>query len=88
LTIRAIGAGRLHISWSADRLRTHKPDQVLIATASVTFDHTGTTPANLKLTRAGKRLLRHSIQLDVTGTQRFTPIGRQPVMVVKRFALR
>jgi hypothetical protein len=87
LGIRAIGAGRLQISWSADRLRNRRRRRVLVATASATFDRTGTIAVNVKLTRAGKRLLGHSTRVEVTAKARFTPIGRAPVVVAKRFAL-
>jgi len=51
------------------------------------FDRTGTMTVHLKLTRAGKNLLGHSIHVDVTTKEIFTPVGRAPVVVVKRFVL-
>jgi hypothetical protein len=86
LALRAISAGRLRISWSSDHAHTHTRNKVL-ATASATFDRTRTLAVNLKLTPAGKSLLGHRTHLDVTAKESFTPIGRAPVVVIKRFAL-
>jgi hypothetical protein len=68
-------------------LRNRRRRRVLVASASATFDRTGTIAVNVKLTRAGKRLLGHSTRVGVTAKVRFTPIGRAPVVVAKRFAL-
>lgn len=87
LALRAIGAGSLQLSWSADRLRIQTHDKTVVATARVTFDHTRTIAVNLKLTRAGNRLLRHRRHVDIAAKARFIPIGRAPVVVIKRFAL-
>jgi hypothetical protein len=87
LAFRLVGAGSLRLSWSADRLRTQTQAEPLVATARVIFDHTSTIAVKLKLTRAGKRLLRHRTHVDIAAKARFTPIGRAPVVVKKRFAL-
>lgn len=87
LALRAIGAGRLQISWLADRPGAPTPGNALLATARTVFDHTQTITAILKLTRAGKRLLERNAHVHVTATETFTPIGRAPVVVVKRFPL-
>jgi hypothetical protein len=87
LTTKAIGAGRLQISWSTDRSSANRRIKIVVAKAKAIFDRTGTMTVHLKLTRAGKNLLAHSIHVDVTAKEIFTPVGRAPVVVVKRFVL-
>ncbi|MGZ6664627.1 MAG: hypothetical protein ACXVH3_07660 [Solirubrobacteraceae bacterium] len=87
LAAKAIGAGRLQISWLADRPGARTRAKIVVATARAMFYRTGTITVHLKVTRAGKKLLEHSVHVDVTAKEIFRPTGRAPIVVVKRFVL-
>ncbi|MGZ4180919.1 MAG: hypothetical protein ACXVUL_09605 [Solirubrobacteraceae bacterium] len=87
MAAKAIGAGRLQISWLADRPGARTRAKIVVATARAMFYRTGTITVHLKVTRAGKKLLEHSVHVDVTAKEIFRPTGRAPIVVVKRFVL-
>ena len=73
-TFVAPGAGRLAISWytlaKSARNRTHK---LLIATAQLHVPGAKTATVTVKLTAAGKTLLKLSHRVHITATGTFTP---------------
>jgi hypothetical protein len=91
LNFSAPEAGAIKVNWfflppgvhiSANR----KP--ILVATGKLTFGGPGAGKLKLRLTRAGRRLLRHSHRLKLTSKGTFTPSGQGPISVTKRFKLR
>lgn len=89
--VKALGAGRLHISWFSGSTPGHlaraerKP--ILVAAGDKTFNRTGTGKINLKLTPSGKTLLKHNHSLNLTVKGIFIPIDRTAVVVSGNFVL-
>jgi len=94
LTFKAPEAGALTIAWyelpSGARLakRRAKPKPLLVASGALKFSAAGTKTLKLKLTTAGKALLRRSKQVELTAKGTFTPSGKTPVSATKPFALK
>jgi alpha-tubulin suppressor-like RCC1 family protein len=65
--------------------RSLKP--ILIASGQHTFSSAGTARIAVRLTAAGKRLLKHSTRLKLTTKGTFTPAGRSPVSVERAVVL-
>ena len=63
------------------------PPPVLVASGSVTFHAAGTASVKLRLTGAGRRLLRHSKRIRLTATCAFTPVGGAAVATSGTFQL-
>jgi hypothetical protein len=63
------------------------PTAVLVASGSVTFHAAGTASVKLRLTGAGRRLLRHSKRIRLTATCAFTPVGGAAVATSGTFQL-
>ncbi len=63
------------------------PPPVLVASGSVTFHAAGTASVKLRLTGAGRRLLRHSKRIRLTATCTFTPVGGAAVATSGTFEL-
>jgi hypothetical protein len=92
LTFKAPEAGTLTIAWyelppGAKLAKKIKPKPILVATGQVKFSATGTKTLELKLTAAGKALLKRSKQLTLTAKGTFTPSGKAPVGATKPFTL-
>jgi hypothetical protein len=77
-------AGKLSIRWYTKVKRK----QVLIASASATVRSGKKTTVKVKLTKAGKRLLKHAKKLKVTSKVSFTVKGSKPITATKTFTLR
>lgn len=75
----APSAGRLTIVWSAGR--------VVVARAASTFAGPVAGKVVLKLTPAGKRLVRRSARVNLLSTASFTPTGVTAISVRKSFTL-
>jgi subtilase family serine protease len=93
LTFKAPEAGMLTIAWyelppGAKLAKKAKPKPILVATGQVKFSATGTKALELKLTAAGKALLKRSEQLELTAKGTFTPNGKAAVSATKPFALK
>jgi hypothetical protein len=85
LAFRALTAGSAKVEWY--RVRKHaKP--VLIASGRHTFHGAGRATITMKLTAAGRRLLRHAKRLGLTAKGTFTPAPDAPVRAARGFTLR
>jgi len=65
--------------------RKTKARLVLVAAGHLTFSVAGTETLNVKLTSAGKRLLKHVKHLKLTARGTFTPTGMAPITATKIF---
>jgi hypothetical protein len=89
----ALEAGTLVVSWyevppGAKLARKTKAKPILVASGQMTFSAAGTGKLKLRLTAAGKRLLKHAKRLKLTATGMFMPNGGAVVSVTKGFVLR
>jgi lysophospholipase L1-like esterase len=92
VSFKALAAGNAAIHWYLVPPRAHlamgknrKP--LLVATGRLRFLNAGTRELKIKLTRAGKRLLRHSRTTRLTASGTFTPTGKHPILATKTFTL-
>jgi lysophospholipase L1-like esterase len=92
VSFKALAAGNAEIHWYVVPLHAHlsmgknrKP--MLVATGKLRFLNAGTRNLKLKLTPAGKRLLRHSQSIRLTATGTFTPTGKHPIVATRTFTL-
>lgn len=80
--------GTLVIAWSyLAKVAHHKPVRLLVATIRVTFVKTGNYRVTVRLTRAGKRLLRKAKRIRLTATATFTSAGLRPIVLHETFTL-
>ena len=70
------------------KLARAKAKPVLVAVGQASFAAAGTSKLKVKLTLAGKRLLRHGRSLKLTAKGVFTPSGEAPVTATKAFVLK
>jgi hypothetical protein len=90
---RALEAGTAVIDWyelpkGATLARKAKAKPVLVAAGHLTFSVAGTETLKVKLTSAGRRLLKHAKQLKLTAKGTFTPTGNTPVTTTRIFILK
>ncbi len=71
----------------AQHAKKAAPTPVLVASGSVTFHAAGTASVKLRLTPAGRRLLRHSRRVRLTATCAFTPVGGATITASGTFQL-
>jgi hypothetical protein len=83
----APATGRLVLQWYS-RPKRRKAKAVLLAGSTVNITKAGTVMPKLKLTRAGKRLLRASKKLTIIGKGSFTPTRKKPVTATRRLTLK
>ena len=93
MSFKALEAGTLVVGWyevpPGAKLAKHvKAKPVLVASGQMTFLAAGTGKIKIRLTAAGKRLLKHAKRLKLTAKGTFTPNGRATVSTVRAFALR
>jgi hypothetical protein len=94
LTVTALEPGVEKISWyflppGAHVARAHhhaKP--VLVATGRISFSAPGSAHLKLKLTKAGKRLLRHARRMKLTAKGTFRPTNQGGASVNRKFKLK
>ena len=60
---------------------------VLVASGEVSFPAAGTGKLKLRLTAAGKRLLKKAKQLKLKAKGTFTPTGKAATVTTKTFSL-
>jgi hypothetical protein len=91
--IRGLEAGTVGIAWyraprgaTLASKSTHKP--LLIAAGRATFSEAASATVKVRLTSAGRRLLKHTKKLRLTARGAFTPVAQPPVVVLRQFALR
>jgi hypothetical protein len=75
-------AGKLVVRWD------HRRRPRLVASARATFTRARTRRVAIRLTAAGRALLRRSRRVRLTATATFTPRGAKAVTVRRRFTLR
>ena len=93
VVFKALEAGTAVIDWyevppGAKLAKRTKPKPVLVATGQRTFSAAGTATIKIKLTAAGRSLLRHAKQLKLTAKGTFTPSGTTPVTTTRTFVLK
>ena len=84
-------AGRLAISWYLVPKGAHvsAARPVLIARGLAAFRHARPATVTIRLTAAGKRLLKHASRFTATSTCAFTPTGQPAAASISRtFTLR
>jgi hypothetical protein len=90
MAFTALSAGRLVIRWyfipHGAHLATAKP--IVIATGRHVFARAGRAGVKIKLTAAGKRLLRYAKRLELTAKASFIPVGGPTVSVSKAITLK
>ncbi len=92
-SFRALAAGTAVINWyqvppGAKLAKKAKPKPVLVASGQRSFSAAGTAKIKIKLTAAGKRLLKHAKKLKLTAKGTFTPTGKTPITTTKVFVLK
>ena len=60
----------------------------LVAAGHLTFAAAGTGTIKVKLTVAGKSLLKHAKQLKLAALGTFTPTGKSPSNATRKFVLK
>ncbi len=93
VTFKALEAGAGAIAWyqvPAGALLAKKsdPKSLLVASGRLTFPVAGTAKLKLKLTAAGKRLLKGKKRLKLIAKGTFTPPGGSAVTALKTFVLK
>ncbi len=86
-------AGKLVIDWyylpsGAKLAKKAKRKPVLVGAGQRTFSAAGTAMIKIKLTAAGKSLLKHATQLNLTAKGTFTPPGMTAITATRTFVLK
>jgi hypothetical protein len=88
----ALVAGSAVIDWyqvpPGAKLAKAKAKPILVAAGQMTFSAPGTALIKVKLTAAGKRLLKHAKRLKLTAKGTFIPTGKAPVVTTRLFVLK
>ena len=92
VVFKALEAGTVVIDWyevpaGAKLAKKAKPKPVLVGAGRRTISAAGTATIKIKLTAAGKRLLKHAKRLKLTAKGTFTPPGNAPTTTTKAFTL-
>jgi hypothetical protein len=92
LIFTSLEPGTARIGWywlpPGAHLATTKAKPVLVASGRLTFAAAGNGNLKLKLTRAGRRLLKHHHRLKLTAKGTFTPTGQPAISATKTFTLK
>ena len=93
LSFRTLEPGTAAIDWyevppGSKLAKNTKPKPVLVGAGRLRFSAAGAANIRIRLTVAGKRLLRHARQLRLTARGTFTPTGETPVTATRTFLLR
>jgi alpha-tubulin suppressor-like RCC1 family protein len=85
----ALTAGTLAIGWYYLPPGAHlaRAAPVVFASAKVGFPVAGTRKVTLRLTLAGRKLLRHRKRIALTAQGSFTPNGKRPITARRSFRL-
>ncbi len=84
-------AGQLNLGWYQLPKGAHlakKSQPVFAGTVTVSISKTGTLEVKIKLTPAGRRLLKHANKQKLTAKDSFTPTGGSTVTERKTFTLK
>ena len=89
----ALEAGLATISWfqvppGAKLAKKAKRTPVLVASGRLSFTAPGSRLLKLKLTSAGRRLLKHAMRLKLVARGSFTPSGGSAVTATRLFLLK
>jgi hypothetical protein len=94
----ALEPGVANINWTASstsagsadaqRAKKSKSKPIVVASGEHKFSAAGGATIKIKLTAAGRRLLKHAKRLKLTATGTFTPTGKAPIITTKRFTLK
>jgi hypothetical protein len=91
LPFKAPEAGSLILQWyvlpHGAKLAKAKAKPILVATGTDSFSAAGTVTVHLKLSAAGKKLLKSDSNLKVTAKATFTPTGKDAISTTKTFSL-
>ena len=92
LRFKALMAGRVLIAWyylpKGAHIASGKPKPVVVATTKKSFTEAATVKLTMKLTRTGRRLLKHARGLGVTAKGTFTPSHGAAILAIKAFTLK
>jgi hypothetical protein len=89
----AVEGGTVVIDWyqvplGAKLSKKTKAKPVLVAAGQLKFPAAGTAKVKIKLTAAGKALLKHAKHLKLTARGTFTPIAKTPLTATRSFVLK
>jgi hypothetical protein len=89
---RALEAGNAAVGWyqvpSGAHVARSRPKPVLVAQGQTSFAAAGTGTLTVKLTAAGRKLVKHAKHIRLTSKGSFTPTGRTPVTKITTFTLK
>jgi hypothetical protein len=92
IAFKALEAGTALVNWyqlpPGAKLAKAKAKPVLVASGRLGFAAAGTATMKIKLTAAGKRLLKHARSIKLTSRGTFTPVGKAPVVATRAFVLK
>jgi hypothetical protein len=93
LAFRALEAGTAVVNWyqvplGARLAKKTRAKPVLVAFGRLTFPTAGTATMKIKLTAAGKRLMKRVARLKLTAMGTFTPTSPPPITVMRTFVLK
>ncbi len=92
LRFSAPEAGKLELTWFQPSQKARgghaRTPQVVVATGDITVKAAGTVTLKIKLTAAGRRLLKNTRRIELSATTVFTPVGGKPVKSTGSFVLR
>jgi DNA-binding beta-propeller fold protein YncE len=100
LSFKALTAGKLTIDWyyvprgaRIARAKTKgkgksKPKAVLVAVGTVSASKVGTVHLTIRVTSAGRRLLKRAHRLTLTGKATFKPGGKTVITTTRTFTLK
>jgi subtilisin-like proprotein convertase family protein len=93
VALRALEAGTAVIDWydvppGAQLARNRKAKPILIASGGRRFAAAGTAIIKIKLTAAGKSVLKHVTRIELTALSTFTPAGKAPITATGTFVLK
>jgi hypothetical protein len=91
MSFKALEAGSLVIGWyevpAGAKLAKAKPKPVLVAKGQAVFSAAGMETVKVKLTAAGRSLLKRSSHLKLVGKATFTPTGKAPISTTRSFSV-
>jgi hypothetical protein len=97
MSFKALEAGTLVVQWylvphgaklAKKAKGRSKAKPILVASGKVTFSGAGTGKLNIRLTAAGKRLLKHAKQIKLAVKGSFAPSGGAAISTTKALVLR
>jgi hypothetical protein len=92
MSFTALEPGTLVVDWyelpHGAKLATAKAKAILVAAGTLSFGAAGTASLRLKVTAAGKKLLRHASHIKLTGRVTFTPTGKTQISTTQTFTLK